>query len=448
MTEHRRAVLVQRGAVQPHRSSQRPHHPRQRARQRGLAGRRRTGDTRRLPGMQAQRGLAHHSEPRPRRRDREVLRLQDRARRRQRCPHRLRWGLPQESPERAPCHHRPLQPRPVADRLIDGRKRPPQQDRPGDHHPRRQLPAQRQPRPQPQHHRLQEQAQRLGDHPVESVAVRGRQGLVEQPVAQPRRAGQNNVEHAETLHGLAAGTHLFDEVLGVGRRLPGLLLQAPRPRLVDERHHQQQAAGEHRQDAEHPVEGEQHEQEHRRPGRIEEGEGAVAGGETLDRFQIAQAGGRPGALRRHHRALQDRPQHARVEPRLQPRAGAGQHPPARMIEHAHEQEQERHQNGQRDQRRLRPRAQHAVVNLQHEQRAGEHQYVHRHAEQRARHEQPAALRERRPDLPVAGSVLRHQLVSLRFARTPPTAPTQARAPEASAKGTTPTATSSREAADR
>ncbi len=350
--QHRRSVVLQLRTVEPDRSAERPHHSRQGARQGGLSRCGRTGDADGLPVLQAQRRLAHHREPRAGRGDREVVSFQDRTRLRQRRAHRLRGGLPQQGAERPPGDHRPLQPRPVPDRLIDRSERPPQQDRPGDHESRRELAAQGQPCPQPQHHRLQEQAQRPGDHPVETVAVRDRQRPFQQTVAQRRRTGQDRVEHAESLHGLSPGTHLLDEVFGPGRRLHRLPLQRSRARLVDERDHQQQASREHRQHAHHPVEREQHEQEHGCPGRVEEREGAVAGPEPLDGFQIAQPGGRQRALGRRHRARQDRAQHAWIEPRLQARAGASQHPPARVIEHPHQQEQEGDQDGQREERLL------------------------------------------------------------------------------------------------
>ena len=267
---------------------------------------------------------AHHRVPRPRRRHGQALRLQQRPRRRQRGAGPLRRRLAQELAQRTPGDHRALQPRPIADRLIDRGQRPPQQDRPRDHDAGRHLAAQCQPRPQAQHHRLQEQAQGSGEHPVEAVAVGGGEGLVEQQVAQRAGASEHGVQHAEPLHGLAAGPHLLDEVGGIRGRLPGLLLERAGARLVDEGDRQQQTAGEHRQHAEHPVKGEQHEQEHRRPGRVEEGEGAGTGGEPLDRFQIVQAGRRPGALGRRYRAHHDRAQHARVEPHLQPRADTRQ----------------------------------------------------------------------------------------------------------------------------
>ena len=165
---------------------------------------------------------------------------------------------------------------------------------------------------------------------------------------------------------------------------------------------------EHRQHAEQPVEQEQHNQEYRRPRRVEEGERAGTRRESQNRLQVGQAGCRPRALRGRHRTYQNRTQHARVKPFLEARADTRQYAPARVVDYPHQQEQERHQGGKRNQRRLRARTQHPVVDLQHEQGPGQHQQVHGDTEQAARHEQPPALCERRPDFPVAVAAFGHR----------------------------------------
>ena len=146
--------------------------------------------------------------------------------------------------------------------------------------------------------------------------------------------------HAEALHRLAARPHLFDIVGRPGSRLAGFVLQLRRPELVEQRDDQQQEAGKHRQKPEHPVEGEQGEQEYRRPWRIEEGERTGPRCEPLHRFEVAQPGCRPRALGRRNGAVEHRPQYARVEGDLHPGADPGHDPAARMIEDAHHQEQE------------------------------------------------------------------------------------------------------------
>ena len=79
-----------------------------------------------------------------------------------------------------------------------------------------------------------------------------------------------------------------------------------------------------------------------------------------------------------------------------------------MVQHAHHQEEKRDDCDEGDQRRLRARGQHPVVDLEHEQRPGQHQQVHEHAEQTAGEEEPAAFRQCLADFPVAVPALRHR----------------------------------------
>ena len=101
------------------------------------------------------------------------------------------------------------------------------------------------------------------------------------------------------------------------------------------------------------------------------------------------------------RASQHGAQHPVVEANLHPSAGACQHPPAGVVEQPHDEKQERDDPQQREQRRLRARAQHTVVHLKHEQRPGQHQEIDEDAEQSARAKEPTALSERIADLTLA-----------------------------------------------
>ena len=225
----------------------------------------------------------------------------------------------------------------------------------------------------------------------EPAPIGGCERAVEQIV--PERAGacDHRILHAEAVHGLAAGPHLLDEVRGSVVRLAGLLLQARRPRLVEEGDEQQQHAREHRQRAQHPMEHEESAKEHRRPRRVEEGERTRAREEALDRLQIAPPGGGAGPFGRGDCAGQDRPQHPRVELGLEPGAGAGEHAAPRMVQNPHHQEEEGHDADERDQRRLRARRHHPVVDLEHEERPGQHQNVDEDAEEADRDEEAPAL---------------------------------------------------------
>ena len=241
----------------------------------------------------------------------------------------------------------------MSDGLIDGREGAPQEYRRREHQTGRQLSSDRKPSPEPEHHRLQEQAQRLRRDAKEPVSVRGRQRPVEHRVPQRGRARHNRVLHRKTLNGLAARSHLLDKVAGAGSRFCGLPLKIRRPGLVEQGDEQEQAAREHGQQPQHPVKHEQPEQEHWRPRRVEEREGARTRREALNRFQIAKARGGTRPFGRGDRAGQNGSEHARVEAHLHPCPGASEHPPARIIQHAHHQEEERHDDSERDQRRLR-----------------------------------------------------------------------------------------------
>ena len=412
MLAQRRAVLVELRAVEAHRAAGRPPDAGERPRQRGLARGRRPRDSRRLARLEPEGCAAHRRRPGAGRRHREPLRLQDRAGCGQRRAVLLQRRLLQQLRQRAPRVQHALQQRPLRHRLIDRRERAPQQDRGRDHHAEAHLAVDREPGAEPQHHRLEEEPERLRGDAEEAAPVRGRERAVEQLVPEPARARDHRVLHTEAGHGLAAGPHLLDEECGPVVRLAHLPLEPRRPRLVEQRDEEQQDAGEHRQRAQHPVEHEEHAQEYRRPRRIEEGEGARAREEALDRLQIAHARRGPRPFGRRDRPRQDRPQHARIELGLQPCAGPRKHPAARVIENAHHQEEEGHDADEREQRRLRARGQHPVVDLEHEERPGQHQDVHEDAEEAHGYEEAPALRKRRPDLPIAVPARCHRIAVL------------------------------------
>ena len=102
------------------------------------------------------------------------------------------------------------------------------------------------------------------------------------------------------------------------------------------------------------------------------------------------------------RAGQDGVQHTPVEARLETGAGPRQHPGASVVEQTHHEEEEGDDGGQRHQRCFRARSQHPVVDLQHEQRAGQHQQVDEGTEQPDGDEQAAALGQGGANLRRAG----------------------------------------------
>ena len=186
----------------------------------------------------------------------------------------LRRRLLQKLRQGAPRSPHALQLGPLCHRLIDRRERPAQQDRGRDHHPKTRLAVDREPGTQPQHHRLEEESQRLRGHQEEPAPIGDSERAIEHFVPELARPRDHRVLHAEALHGLATGPHLLDEVCGAVVRIADLPLELRRPRLVEQGEEKQQGAREHGQHAQHPVEHEEHAEEDRRPRRVEEREGA------------------------------------------------------------------------------------------------------------------------------------------------------------------------------
>ena len=267
-------VLFERRTIEPHRAACGPPDAGERAGEGGLAGGGRPRDARRLPRLEAERCAAHRRYPCAGSHDREALRLQDRAGCRQRSAGLLRRRLLQKLRQRAPRSPHALQLGPLCHRLIDRRERPAQQDRGRDYHPKTRLAVDREPGTQPQHHRLEEESQRLRGHQEEPAPIGDSERAIEHFVPELARPRDHRVLHAEALHGLATGPHLLDEVCGAVVRIADLPLELRRPRLVEQGEEKQQGTREHGQHAQHPVEHEEHAEEDRRPRRVEEREGA------------------------------------------------------------------------------------------------------------------------------------------------------------------------------
>ena len=160
----------------------------------------------------------------------------------------------------------------------------------------------------------------------------------------------------------------------------------------------------------------------RHPRQVEQGGGPHAGQKSTHAVQIAQrlqaVSGRPH--------LQRQPDDGFVHPiaelLVQRAADAYQHAAANRIEQTLDRIDGCHHDGQPDQCRNTATWQHAIVDLQHEQRAGEHQHVDGAAEQTDGHEGTPAHRHSGRDRRVRrrrrlGSVrFTHGLTPLRSAR--------------------------------
>ena len=109
--------------------------------------------------------------------------------------------------------------------------------------------------------------------------------------------------------------------------------------------------------------------------------------EPLHRLEVAQPRPRLAALAGDAGRGRGRLEDLGVEAGLDQRADAGGDAAAGVVEHAHDAVERGDQHGEGDQRRLRPARQHPVVDLEHVERAGQHQDVDEAAEDRQRHEQ-------------------------------------------------------------
>lgn len=107
--------------------------------------------------------------------------------------------------------------------------------------------------------------------------------------------------------------------------------------------------------------------------------------QRLDRRKVPQRPGGPVPQLWHLRLAQYHAEHPLIECGLKLRPDARQHAPAYMVENTHEPEQEHHDDEQHYQRVHGKARQHPAIDLQHEQRPGEHQDVHDTGEQSPPH---------------------------------------------------------------
>ena len=149
---------------------------------------------------------------------------------------------------------------------------------------------------------------------------------------------------------------------------PGALPRVLRPlqrrsrqQVVGDRQPDEEQAGCKGERAHAPVKQEDHAEEQRRPGEIEQGQRTAAAKGLPEGFERAQTG--CAACR----SLQACTEQALVEQALDPGPRARHDPAADQIENAHENEEHRDQAEKGQKGRQRARAQHAVIDLQHEE---------------------------------------------------------------------------------
>ena len=264
---------------------------------------------------------------------------------------------------------------PVRDREIDRRQRPGGKDRARDDDAGGGLLMDHQIGADRQHRRLQHHAQHLGDRAeaarhVAGALVAGQVffvGLGPAAGEPPRHA------HCDQHFGVApAGRR---QIVAPRRQRHGVAGRLARHEFGDQREDHENDGADQRGRAEQPVEREADRQIERQPGQVEERAGAHAAEERADVVEVAQRLQALIAAAHHQRQAHDGLEHAGVEGLVERGADAPQDPSPDQVEPALGDVEEAGENDQADQRRHAAAWQHPVVDLQHENRAGQIQQI-------------------------------------------------------------------------
>ena len=111
------------------------------------------------------------------------------------------------------------------------------------------------------------------------------------------------------------------------------------------------------------------------PGKVEKGREAAAGQEAAHLVEVAQRPQPIAASPRPQREPQHGVERARADRVVQGGADPHQDPTANEVEQPHGDVEHRRDDGEPDQRRHASARQHPIVDLQHEDRAGQHEQV-------------------------------------------------------------------------
>jgi hypothetical protein len=120
----------------------------------------------------------------------------------------------------------------------------------------------------------------------------------------------------------------------------------------------------------------------RHPGQIEDRSGPAAGEKGPELLEVAERGCRAVPCAAGHAALEIGLEYEGAELRINAAADPREQARAHQLEPTLEQVNDDHQHDERGERRHAAAREHAVVNLQHEQGAGQHQHVDGAAEDR------------------------------------------------------------------
>ena len=183
----------------------------------------------------------------------------------------------------------------------------------------------------------------------------------------------------------------FSRKVGLARVARGALPRAARRHLRQQRQRDQKQPATKGQRKKQRVEHPDHRQKQRRPGHVEQSQQNGRGEKALHRLEISQAGCGPSGVAGLLAGVKLGGKNPRIEPRLKAGTNPPGNAPARMFKQAHNDEQRRHQRKQGRKGCFRPAAKHTVIDLQHEERARQHQDIDEQAEHPDRPEPAACM---------------------------------------------------------
>ena len=279
-----------------------------------------------------------------------------------------------------------------------GRERAAHHDRGGDHGAGGHFLADHEIGAQTEDHRLQQEPQHL------RYAAEGAGDVAQ--------AGDGRdvavVDPCPTLSQRPGHSHRHDGLAAAALRLHHDLSACPRPArprargaagaFGQQRHREQGDGADQRRHAEPGMNEETDGQEHRDPGQIDDGDRTRAGQKAADLIEVADRLGPIAGVAARDGEADHRAMHGQREALVEQRRGADHDARADQVEGALEGIGADQEDRKRDQRRHAPAAQHPVVDLQHVERAGEHQQVHDAREQRHAPERAPAIAQSRGEV--------------------------------------------------
>ena len=283
---------------------------------------------------------------------------------------------------------------PVRDRQIDRRQRPRAQDRARDDDTRRGLLIDHQIGADREHRRLQGHAQHLGDGAETSGDVAGALIACQIILVGVAPAAGQAPGHSHRHHHLGVAPAGGGEIVAP-RGEPGRLARGPARHVFGHEGKADQDDGaDQRGQADQDVEGKTDRQIERQPGQIEESARSDAGEERADVVEVAQRLQALVAAADDQRQTHHGVEHPAVERFVQRGSDTPQHAAPDQIEDALEEVHAAGEDRQADQRRHAPARKYPVINLQHEQRAGQIEHVDHAADDADANEGAAAGAQR------------------------------------------------------